>query len=1243
MTQRKKRKPSIGKIKVKTTLPRTALIDHLTGLYNRRYLDKSLKTVIAESMKKKDKFSLLMIDLDNFKAINDKYGHLAGDKILNNLAKVLRQSVRRVDICFRYGGDEIAIILPNAGKEAAESIVTRLKTKIERYKFPVDGKKLFLKLSIGLAIFPDDGTTPDILIKKADTFLYQAKSQKKLKKAKITEPFILKTKITLPSVKETVISRTRLNKLLKENFNKKLILMIADAGYGKTTFLSQIIKEQNLPVVFYDVDKSDGDLMVFLSYLTEGLEQIQPNLAQRTSGLLEQGVDVTKNYELVTGTLINELIEKRKKALFIILDDYHTLTDNSLVHKALDYFIDKLPETIHVIISSRSTPTLSSLAKWRFKQNLFELSRNDLRFTENEAKELLKNVYNVMLSDEELKRVFEQTEGWITGLQLILQSAGRDRKTIKETLNGYLEANQPLFEYFANEVLLGESSKVQEFLKYSSILETITPDACDNILEIKNSAQLLKNLEKRHLFLTTVGKEEYKYHHLFREFLLNHFKDKRLKISLNLKAANYYKKKEQTEQAIQHYLEASSFEKAGTLIVKIATHMIDQARFTTLNKWFKRIPEGITVKQPQILLANGMMYRSKGQLQKAEDLYIQAERLFRKEGNMSALAETLLQKSILSWISEYHKKALKILSKALKVCPTSEVKLRVNILNLLGLVWTNIGDLKRAQSYLLRAYRVAKHANESREIIIIGQNLAYPLYQQGEVRAVFKSLAPLIEQIKETYKLKIGNFFTNAARVGLDFGKVQWAEQCLDMGWELCQPYEDPWSKAALYGGFGSLYTQKAKWNIAEQYLHKARNEYIKLKWVRAEFVVLRDFCRLYRYRGDFTEAEKYLKLMRQKIDDIETIMGSTFFVETSLLQTCLRKFKKAEENIDVNLRIARKYGWKINIFLSYLTTAAVHLGNGKGRAAKKFLRSALRLAKTKGYDGILIRELRNMPELVDLAQRYSIENNYLISLNLPTEKPKLQMQIKCFNKLELQDAHGKILPIDWPTEKTRSLFAFLISYHGSPLHRDIILEELWPGLTKNRASENFRTTASRLRQSLFKVLSGKILQDRIFVKQRGTYQILPDVQIQTDMDKFNFLLKEAERTDSDEEKAKILREALELYKGDFLPEVYDSWTDVFRGRLREHRLNALRWLAEYTLRKGDDFGCISACETYLSVDPLSEDIVRLCMKSLSRLGRLKAVKAQYNTLKHALHKELQSAPSEETDDLYHSILSPKT
>ncbi len=152
-------------------------VDPLTDIYNRRFINGFLIKELERSRRMKTHFTVVITDVDNFKAINDSYGHLSGDKVLQSLAELMTGTVRTLDVVGRYGGDEFMLILPNTDKEIASAIIDRIRQKIEVMEVSVqNGARVKLTSSFGLASFPDDGTSIDDLIVKADERLYTSKS-----------------------------------------------------------------------------------------------------------------------------------------------------------------------------------------------------------------------------------------------------------------------------------------------------------------------------------------------------------------------------------------------------------------------------------------------------------------------------------------------------------------------------------------------------------------------------------------------------------------------------------------------------------------------------------------------------------------------------------------------------------------------------------------------------------------------------------------------------------------------------------------------------------------------------------------------------------------------------------------------------------------------------------------------------------------------------------------------------------
>jgi diguanylate cyclase (GGDEF)-like protein len=150
-------------------------LDDLTGLYNSRYLKYAITNSILRCKKPNDKFSVLFIDVDHFKMINDKNGHLVGSEFLVAIGRTIRNAIRNLDPVFRYGGDEFVVLLNDMGTNAAKEIAERIRKNIERRVFVIQGVRLQATVSIGVACFPEHASEKDSLLKLADEAMYSAK------------------------------------------------------------------------------------------------------------------------------------------------------------------------------------------------------------------------------------------------------------------------------------------------------------------------------------------------------------------------------------------------------------------------------------------------------------------------------------------------------------------------------------------------------------------------------------------------------------------------------------------------------------------------------------------------------------------------------------------------------------------------------------------------------------------------------------------------------------------------------------------------------------------------------------------------------------------------------------------------------------------------------------------------------------------------------------------------------------
>src|SRR5437660_5724344 len=224
---------------------------------------------------------------------------------------------------------------------------------------------------------------------------------------------ILATKLYIPRLRPNVVSRSRLIERLNEGLHRKLTLIAAPAGFGKTTLVSAWVAGCDRQVAWLSLDEGDSDPILFLMYLIAALQTIAPNIGEGVSGVLQSPQPPPT--ESILTALLNE-ITTIPDHFVLVLDDYHVL-DTKAVDHALTYLVEHLPPQMHLVIATREDPQLP-LARLRARGQLTELRAADLRFTPSEAAAFLTRVMGLSLSAADVAALEDRTEGWIAGLQL---------------------------------------------------------------------------------------------------------------------------------------------------------------------------------------------------------------------------------------------------------------------------------------------------------------------------------------------------------------------------------------------------------------------------------------------------------------------------------------------------------------------------------------------------------------------------------------------------------------------------------------------------------------------------------------------------------------------------------------------------------------------------------------------------------------------------------------------------------
>jgi LuxR family transcriptional regulator, maltose regulon positive regulatory protein len=271
---------------------------------------------------------------------------------------------------------------------------------------------------------------------------------------------LLMTKLYVPPPHLNIVARPRLIERLNAGMKCKLTLIVAPAGWGKTTLLSAWRADSSsagMPIAWVSLDADDNDPVHFWIYVISALNRRHPGVGEMALPLLHS--PQPPSMELVLTFLLNALTTLSTETV-LVLDDYHVI-ETQAIHDALTFLLDHLPPCLHLVLASRLDPPLP-LARLRVRDHLTELRVTDLRFTSQEAAVFLTAVMGLPLSEEEIAALETRTEGWIAGLHLAALSM-RGREDLAGFITSFTGSHRYVVDYLVEEVLSRQSKEVQTF------------------------------------------------------------------------------------------------------------------------------------------------------------------------------------------------------------------------------------------------------------------------------------------------------------------------------------------------------------------------------------------------------------------------------------------------------------------------------------------------------------------------------------------------------------------------------------------------------------------------------------------------------------------------------------------------------------------------------------------------------------------------------------------------------------
>lgn len=421
---------------------------------------------------------------------------------------------------------------------------------------------------------------------------------------------LLATKLHRPHTSAPLVPRPRLLEQLTAGLNRRLTLISAPAGYGKTTVVNQWLDTLDLPWAWLSLDEQDGDLAVFLSYLLAALRTVYLDAGHALSLALR--LPTLPAPARLADVLLADL-DALSGPLLLALDDYH-LIQSLEVHGAMARLVQYLPTHVHLVLTVRSDPPLS-LERLRGRQQLNELRGADLRFTPGEAGRLVHQIMGAATSDETIMLLEESTEGWAVGLQLAALTLRGQSDPAAFARRIAQNSNQLVIDYLLAEVLHGLPDEQRDLLLRTSLLERFCAPLCDAMRsendQALGSAAFLTAARRSNLFLTPLDQEGtwFRYHHLFRHLLRNRllqaYGEAEIR-AMHARASAWFASQNLLREAIVHAVQAGDSLRAATLVEDHAHGALDREDWRQIEHWIGLLPVDL-LSRPRLLAVQGWL------------------------------------------------------------------------------------------------------------------------------------------------------------------------------------------------------------------------------------------------------------------------------------------------------------------------------------------------------------------------------------------------------------------------------------------------------------------------------------------------------------------------------------------------------------------------------------------------------------------------------------------------------------
>lgn len=416
-------------------------------------------------------------------------------------------------------------------------------------------------------------------------------------RAVIELPPLVEAKLMAPRLRSGMVLRPRLVADIEAGGEAALTLVLAPAGYGKTTAVRACFARAGAALAWVTLDSNDNDPVRLWTYVATAVDRVRDGLGRRAvKRLRAPGLEI----EVPVDELMNGIASFGREFV-IVLDDADTVTDRECL-ATIDYAIGHLPPRAHLIVISRADPALD-LSRIRAGGGLVEVRASDLAFTTEEARELLVDRAGLDLEAGDLEILMRRTEGWPAVVYLAalwLRTVDDQQLAIRE----FGGDQRYVAEFLSRQVLASLDDDKRSFLLRAAVLGRMTVELCDAVLGRTDSASMLAELEHANLFVLPLERKEwFRVHPMFAEFAAADLgsDDPGAVPEIHRSAAGWFRARGLVVEAIEHAAVAGDHEVVAELLSETHLALIRLGRPRTLLRWAQTLPDEILIGHPELI------------------------------------------------------------------------------------------------------------------------------------------------------------------------------------------------------------------------------------------------------------------------------------------------------------------------------------------------------------------------------------------------------------------------------------------------------------------------------------------------------------------------------------------------------------------------------------------------------------------------------------------------------------------